>query len=117
VTLMDYYVANTGEIVPGPGHFTQQITPSPRRPDAGEQPEIERKAFAVLTDSGELPIAFVEEVRPRPEETARIIVSESARPLAEPRRPWFYRGTRRWTRSRAALTAATAEARGRRDGA
>ena len=39
--------------------------------------------------------------RPRPDQTARIFL----RP--EPRRPWGFRGTRRQTRSRALLVAAT----------
>jgi hypothetical protein len=120
--LQDYYVANTGEIVINPYAVTQQVNPSPRRPDAGEQPRVERKSFAVLSDSGELPIAFIETPRPRPEETARIVTGSTwPGPVpADPDRPRWYRGVHRVTRSRAALAAAAtaqAGARGRRDGA
>jgi hypothetical protein len=118
MTLTDYYVANTGEIIPGPGHFTQRITPPARRPDAGELPATERKSFAVLTDSGELPIAFIETPRPRPDETARIVTGASwPGGSVPPGRPRWYRGAHRPNPSRAALAAATDHSRGRRDGA
>jgi hypothetical protein len=111
MSLLDYYVANTGEIIPGPGHSTQQITPTLRRPVASEEPPTERISFAVLSDSGELPIAFIEAPRPRPEETARIVTGSNwpgAAP-ADPPPPPGYRGVHRLTdwQSRAALAAAT----------
>jgi hypothetical protein len=109
MSLLDCYVANTGEIIPGPVHSTQRIVPPARRPDASEEPPTERISFAVLSDSGELPIAFIETPRPRPETTARIVTSAAAKPDPAPDepRPWFYQGAHRWTRSRALLTAAT----------
>jgi hypothetical protein len=108
VTLTDYYVANTGEIVPSRGHTTKRISPPPRRPDAsGEQPLYVPPTFVLADD------------RQRPDTTARIVTGSSwpGPPPAGPRRPRWYRGSHRLTRSRAALAAATAEARGRRDGA
>jgi hypothetical protein len=107
MSLLDYYVANTGEIIPGPVHSTQRIVPPARRPDASEEPPTERISFAVLSDSGELPIAFIETPRPRPETTARIVTSAAAKPDPEEPRPWFYSGAHRFTRSRALLVAAT----------
>lgn len=71
----------------------------PRRPDAsGEQPLYRPPTFAFLDQP----------VRPpRPDTTARIVVSLAAAAPAEPERPWFYRGRYRWTRSRGLLVAAT----------
>jgi hypothetical protein len=97
--LEDFYV-NTGEIrLPD----NEIIT----RPIAADRP-----SFAVLGSSGEFPLG----IRPPapdlidPAATLRISVPVtygSPIPLAVPRRPWFYRGTHRWTRSLALLTAAT----------
>lgn len=106
MTLTDYYVANTGEIIANPHAVTQQITPSLRRPDAGEPPATERGAFAVLTDSGEVPLlGIIAADRPRPDTTARIVVSPTA---SGPVRPRGYVGKYRWTRSRAARVALAA---------
>lgn len=111
MTLTDYYVANTGEIIPGPHAITTRIVPPARRPDAGRLPVVERKAFAVLTDSGELPLSFIETPRPRPEETARIVTGSNwpGTAPADPDRPRRYVGAHRWSRSRAALAAAIAK--------
>jgi hypothetical protein len=79
--------------------ITKQIWPhSFRRPDAsGEHPVYEPQTIAVVDE-------------PSAEETARITIPVTygtpAEPADEPR-PWFFRGTRRWTRSRALLFAAT----------
>ncbi len=103
MTLTDFYVTPTEEH-PVAHRFLGGL----RLPATAEPPSAERKSFAVLSDSGELPVAFVEEERPRPETTARIVLSSTAAgPPPEPRRPWFYRGVRRWTRSHDLLTIAT----------
>jgi hypothetical protein len=97
--LQDFYV-NTGEIRLPDNAITHRIAPPPRRPDAsGEQP-----LYTPRTEIGfDMPAAD-------PAETLRISVPVtygSPVELAEPSRPWFYQGQRRWTRSLALLTAAT----------
>ncbi|BCJ45362.1 hypothetical protein GCM10010168_86310 [Actinoplanes ianthinogenes] len=86
--------------------ITRRLTPPHlRRPLALAVP-AERTSFAVLSDSGELPLVALD--RPRPDETARIATGRLVdNEPDEPRRPWFFRGTRRLTRSRALVFAAT----------
>lgn len=98
--LQDFYI-NTGEIPPLPDR--EIVT----RPISADRP-----SFAVLGSSGEFALG----IRPPapeladPAETQRISVPVTYGTPIEPeppRRPWFYRGTRRFTRSQALLTAAT----------
>jgi hypothetical protein len=85
---------------------TRRLTPPHlRRPLALANPVQERASFAGLTDSGEVPLLGID-----PAETARISIPVTYGSPAEPvqsRRPWWFRGTRRLTRSRALLLAAT----------
>jgi hypothetical protein len=90
---------------------TRRLTPPHlRRPPAtgpGKRAAA-RDSFASISGSDELPLIGME--RPRPDETARIVigrlVDDEPAPPAETRRPRWYRGTRRLDHSRAALLAA-----------
>jgi hypothetical protein len=107
MTLLDSFVFDTGEIpprLPDRETVTRQITPPPRRPrldDSREQPLYAPQTIGLADPASTVrfaaPPLYVRPAGP----------PKPAKPKADPRRPLFYRGRCRWTRSRAALFAAT----------
>jgi hypothetical protein len=109
MSLLDSYVADTGEITRPTGN-RPTVHPFHLPPTPVDAEPIERTAFALVGTSGEHPIAIVDEPDVSLAETAKVYLPVTyGKPVKEPEpaRPWFYTGIRRWTRSRAQLVAAT----------